>query len=164
MGEYLGATKKRKEKSAIVREMLIQHGVAFMRNRTKSIFTSWDLRIKGKRGLTRLDRALTDNQAFALDRAYTAWLVLEGKANCAASGVHTISGSMDGGKIPLNQHEFELVGRYRAGIAKWSKQEKGMLEGLFRIIAPWSENQNIRPDTASIAQIVELAKKLEEIY
>lgn len=180
MAEYLGATKKRMEKGAIIREMLVERGIAFMRNRTKPILTSWEVRKRMvdelrektdnfkqrslRRKLTELDRALTDRQAFALDRAYTAWLILAGKGKSVGLGDRVINSTkMDGG-IPLKQQEFELIGRYKDGIAKWDKWSREKLEMLFQAMAPWAENQNLKPDAASIAQIVDLAKKLEKIY
>lgn len=163
MGEYLGATKKRKEKSAIVREMLVEAGIAFMRNRAKPILTSWAIRCQGnKRKWTKLDRALTDRQAYALDQAFNAWLVTAGKSKSVdATAVH---GGSDQERSPLNERELNQVARFRAAIANWPGTWKWRLEQLFSLIAPWAENQNLRPDAASIAQIVELAKQLEKIY
>lgn len=165
MTEYLGATKKRKEQAAIIREMLIERGIAFMRNRVKPMLTSWPIRCKGnKRKWTRLDKALTDGQAYALDRAFNAWLAVAGRGHTVDTTGATVSVVWKDGKLPMRGYEFEEVGRLRTALANWDNGTKQKLEMLFQVMAPWAEKQNVIPDAASIAQIVELAKKLEKIY
>lgn len=164
MTEYLGATKKRKEQAAVIREMLIERGIAFMRNRVKPMLTSWPIRCRGnKRKWTKLDKALTDGQAYALDRAFNAWLITAGKSKSVDPGAaHVAGGSSDG--PPLSSTERYEVARYSAAIRDWPSSLRQKLETLFQLMAPWAEKQNVTPDAASIAQIVELAKKLEKIY
>lgn len=178
MSVYEGATKKRMEQSAIIREMLVERGIAFMRNRTKPIFTSWEVRKRMvdelrektedfkqrslRRKLTKLDKALTDKQAFALDMAYNAWLITEGKSKSVdATAVH---GGGDGQRLPLTEREFAQVAKFKRAVASWPGTWKWRLEQFFSLIAPWAENQNLRPDARSIEQIVELAKMLEKKY
>jgi hypothetical protein len=178
MTEYYGATKKRMEQSAIIRELLLEKGLAYMRNRTKPIFTSWEVRLRIvdelrektddfkqrslRRKLTKLDRALTDRQAHALDQAFSAWLILEGKSKSVDASA--AGGKSSDDKLPLTEREFAQVARYKQGIAHWPSMTRHKLEGLFLLMAPWAENQNLKPDARSIQQIVELAKMLEKIY
>lgn len=178
MTEYHGATKKRMEQSAIIREMLLEKGIAYMRNRTKPIFTSWEVRLRIvdelsektedfkqrslRRKLTKLDRALTDRQAFALDQAFSAWLATEGKSKSVDASA--VNGGGTEHKLPLTEREFKQVAKFKEGIRHWPGTWKWRLEQFFSLIAPWAENQNLKPDAASIQQLVELAKMLEKIY
>lgn len=176
---YEGVSLKRIEHGEIARDIILENEIAFARHRAKPIFTGWEIRKRIvdelrerpeefkqrslRRRLTKLDRALSDEQAFALDMAFTAWLILNGKSKSVDAGaINAASGPSH--KIPLNQREFETVALFQAAISGWPMAKRRQLEGLFQLMAPWAERQDIKPDERSIRQVVELAEMLRKKY
>lgn len=89
--------------------------------------------------LTKLDKALTDLEAYSLDRAFSAWLIIAGKSRSVDVSGSGIRGSEQA--EPLSQMELAEVGKLREGMGKLTKPIRQQIEGLFRSLAPWAEMQ-----------------------
>lgn len=116
-----------------------------------------------RRRLTALDRALSDGQAQALDRVYTAHLTLQGKAR----GVNWSSmGSRSAGfGDPLTDRELVEIGAYRHVRAKLDTAAREWLDWFLAIMSPWDsgvEPLKMTPDL--ITGVRQLAERLETAY
>lgn len=176
----LGVTKERASKGDIARDIIFEAQQISARQRTRPMLTSWEVRHRMvdelrerpeefrqrslRRRLTKLDRALTDRQAFALDRAFTAWLITAGRSNSVDPTGETVSVVWKDAALPLRGYEFEEVAKFRKVMAAWDSSMRHKLETLFSLMAPWAERRNLKPDEASIRQVVELASLLEKSY
>lgn len=172
MSEYLGVTRERRQKSPIARDIVAELGIGFARQRAKPWLTPMPIRLRIireargrerslRRRLTRLDRALTDEQARTLNRAYDAWLICEGKASTVQIGKIGFS-AID--REPLTQRELAEIGAYRIAVMALAKRDQDKLSSLFNIIAPWNQNELKKPSVSVINEIVDLAKKLQKSY
>jgi len=112
-----------------------------------------------RRRLTKLDRALTDEEAYALDRAHNAWLSLHGKSKSvdfSAPG----GGSSSGDSSPLDCRELDEAKHYaqmRTAIgAGWRMH----MDCLFYEWAPWTEGKPVY----ELAMIIDIARKIKKAY
>lgn len=178
MTKYEGVTKERLAKGLIGREPVYANSTVFMRQKARPILTSYSIRMQikasvahkepkdrnrslGKR-LTKLDKALTDKEAYSLDRAFEAWLMTEGKSrsvDCSGSNVRGNSQSE-----PLNERELAQVARLRQGLKGWPKAAVERLEAGLALMAPWSPTYGLKPGKDAIRNYVLLARWLQEIY
>lgn len=136
----------------LVRDFLLENGVATARFRKRQLFTPYEQRIRLmsenldkpeefrtrslRRKLTRLDRALTDGEAYALDRAFNAWLTLNGKSKSVdPMAVH----GGDGQSEPLSQHELMEAKAYADMLRVFNPNARYMINQLFTAMAPWND-------------------------
>lgn len=178
MAEYADVTEQRRERG-LRRDIVMSEGRGFARLRAGQIMTPLIVRMRilaeladrpeefrrrsVRRRLTALDRALSDGQAAALDRAYTAFLTIQGKAR----GVNWSSmGSRSAGfGEPLTPGELGEVGAYRYARAKLDTAARQWLDWFLAVMSPWdsgAEPLRMTPDL--IQGVRQLAEKLEMAY
>lgn len=112
-----------------------------------------------RRRLTALDRALSDDEARALDRAFNAWLLFEGKSK-SVDPMSVGGGSSD--KSPLNDRELGEAGKFQEMSKRLSYGWRMHMRCFFIEIAPWAEKQEAYYETDMICQIVRAIKKAYE--
>lgn len=159
--------------SDLIRDFLLEQGVPTARMRKKQLFTPYEQRIRLmrenqdkpeefrahslRRKLTKLDRALSDEEAYALDRAFNAWLSLNGKSKSVDPGA--IHGGGSYGE-PLTQMEIGEARAFGSMRKRLKPHMHNAVRILFRAMAPW-EDQIYKIE---ISQVIELAKALKAAY
>src|SRR5688572_14317166 len=139
----------------LVREFLVSEGVALGRYRRPRLFTSYPERMRImeemsdrpeafkvrslRRKLTKLDRALTDDEAYSLDRAFNAWLSLNGKSKSV--NPMAVGGGGSGQGEPLSQHELNEATAFRTMKGLAGAFARFQMMKLFEAMAPWRENE-----------------------
>lgn len=159
---------------SVVREFLVSEGIPVARYRRKQLFTPYLQRIRIleensekpiewrthslRRKLTPLDRALSDNEAYALDRAFSAWLALNGKSKSVDFSFVGGGGSND--KLPLNDRELKEAKAYQIAIGLIGVQNRLRLMRLFERLAPWGESSQ----APKMEEVKLLAKAIFRAY
>jgi hypothetical protein len=175
MGSIEDVTPQRRKRGDITRDVIAEMGGGgFPRMRAKAIYTPYEARMRLleelrdtpkrfrersiRRRLTALDRALSDDEARAFDRAFNAWLVLNGKSK----SVNPMSvGGGNSQSDPLNERELQEATAYRIMFGKIGFGMRMHMRCLFEEMAPWSDKEPIY-ETDMICQIVRAIKKAYE--
>lgn len=111
-----------------------------------------------RRRLTKLDRALTDEEAYSLDRANNAWLVFHGRSRSVS--FDSAGGGGEQQAEPLNQKELNEANSYARMRKRLSAYHRAEMEFVFRSIAPWAEHEaNLETD-----RVKNLAKAIHRAY
>lgn len=135
------ATPERRKRGDIAREIIEQDGGYMPRMRVKPVFTPYEMRVQIideassvhagndaaikrsiRRRLTKLDRALSDEEARALDRAFNAWLLFEGKGKSV--NPMAVHGGSTNAAWPLNVaawHEATQFACMRPRLTCWAR-------------------------------------------
>jgi len=159
--------------SELIREFLISQGEPIARLQRRRLFTPYAHRIRlmqenadkpegyRKRSLrnrlTKLDKALTDQEAYALDRAFSAWLALNGKSK----SVDFMSvGGGSGQSEPLNDTELKEANAFRIMKGLAGAQARFAMSKLFEAMAPWNDEVY----KIEISDCVKLAKSIKNAY
>jgi hypothetical protein len=160
--------------AGLIREFLISEGVALGRYRKPQLFTSHPERMRImeemsdrpkafrvrslRRKLTKLDRALTDDEAYALDRAFNAWLALNGKSKSV--NPMAVGGGGSSQQEPLNQRELNEATAFRNMRGLLGSYNRFRMRKLFEALAPWRENEF----SVNILEAAQLAKAIKRAY
>lgn len=176
---YEGVTKERKERAPIARELGINpDGSGFVRQKQRQIITPLAERLRifeeneGKpeefrarslrRRLTRVDRVLTDMEASVLDRAFSAWLTIEGNVKGVSWDSQGIRGCGD--RSPLSGRQLYEVGQYQQARAKLGVLLKERVDKLFAIMSPWYDGEQPEIDGTFAFNVKDIAKILKNAY
>lgn len=117
------------------------------------------------RRLTKLDKALTDLEAYSLDRAFSAWLITAGKSKSVdVSGVTGESYVWHEAKTPLGDWQIGEIAKLREGLRGWPNGQRLELIAMFNLMAPWHELSGRNWSDAAIQQAVSKARLLTHIY
>lgn len=175
MGCIEDATPERKQRGEIIRDIIAKMDQGgFPRMRAKSLITPYQARMRlldeikelpdeawiksVRRRLTRLDRALSDQEAYALDRAFNAWLILQGSPKSIDwSGA---GGGSNDFAMPLNNGQLNEGRAYNAMYRKLKSFMRLDMEELFRAMAPDSESKC----HCTNGEIQKLAKSIKNAY
>lgn len=157
-----------------IRDFLISEGVAIARFRKKPVLTSYQERLRLmeenrakpeayrarslRRKLTRLDRALTDQEAYALDRAYSAYLIFEGRSKSVDFG--SVGGGGNGDSEPLSQDELREAGAYVLMLRRLNRADRELAKEAFAALAPWGE----KAYTIDMPRTIHLARAVKNAY
>jgi hypothetical protein len=110
-----------------------------------------------RRKLTRLDRALSDGEAYALDRAFNAWLSLNGKSKSVdPAGVNGGGGQSE----PLSQHELAEAGAFSQMSKRLHADTRQAMNLLFAAMAPWNDEIH----RIDILDAIKVARLLKSAY
>lgn len=159
--------------SGIVRDFLLENGVPMARLRKRQLFTPYEQRIRMmgenqdkpeefrarslRRKLTKLDRALTDDEAYALDRAFSAWLILNGKSKSV--DFMSVGGGSETSE-PLNDAELKEASAFRIMRGLLGSYERFIVMNLFNVMAPWNDEIH----KIEIKDVARLAKAIKKAY
>lgn len=111
-----------------------------------------------RRRLTKLDRALTDEEAYSLDRANNAWLVFHGRFRSVS--FDSAGGGGEKQSEPLNEREMSEANSYARMRKNLAPRHIAEMEFVFRSIAPWAEDEA----TLEIDIVKNLAKAIHRAY
>jgi len=112
--------------------------------------------------LTKLDKALSDLEAYSLDRAFSAWLITAGKSHSVDASGSGVRGSEQ--PEPLSQQELEEAGKLQEGLNKLPKQYRLQIVAMFNLMAPWHELSGRNWSEEAIRQAKTAAMLLVHIY
>lgn len=160
--------------SELVREFLLESGVATARFKKKQLFTPYDQRMRMitenmdkpeefrtrslRRKLTKLDRALSDDEASALDRAFNGWLILNGKSKSIdPEAVYGANSQQE----PLDQHELERAADFSKMSKRLHADARQAMNSLFAMMAPWND-EVYRIDILDAIKVARLVKSAYE--
>lgn len=172
------ATRERRKRGDIAREMVKQENGGHMpRMRAKADFTPYEMRIaiideaasvhagneaaikrSLRRRLTKLDRALSDDEAKALDRAFRGWLLFEGRGKSVdPMAVH---GGSSGGASPISPSDWPEAEAY----VRMVRRLKGWPVSLhfWFCITAGLEVHGYSPN--SMDEMLAMAKAIKEAY
>lgn len=138
--------------SDVIREFLISEGEPIARLQRRRLFTPYAHRIRMmqenqdkpeayrkhslRKRLTKLDKALTDDEAYALDRAYSAWLTLNGKSKSVdITGLPKGSGQSE----PLNDGELKEAEAFCLMLKVFNPNARFVINQFFAALAPWND-------------------------
>lgn len=180
MSVYYGATEKQALRRQIIRD-LIQGDTTlpnFARHRFRAFLTGIPERERildelahlepkkreriRRKKLTPLDRALSDAQAAALDRAFCAWLALEGKSKSV--NPMSVGGGGEPEKLPLSQAEFGEVRAYNEMRKSIGDEWRNRLGRLCYALSPWRDEHSRQLSELEIKLIVRLAERVRQGY
>ncbi len=167
-------TPERRKRGDLERDIIAEiGGGGFPRQRAKSIITPYAARMRlmdeladkppqyrersVRRRLTALDRMLSDDEAYALDKAQSAWLMLNGKSK-SVDALAIRGGSSQ--SEPLNDAELIEASEFRIMHAFLGVSMRIGLRRLFEALAPWNDE----PYRFDLSQIVILAKAIKKAY
>lgn len=159
--------------SETIREFLISEGFPIARLRKPMKLTGYQERMRIieenndkpeafrerslRRRLSKLDRALTDAEAYALDRAFNAWLISEGKGKSVnPMAVFSPSGES---ALPLSQAQFNELRAFALMLRNLGAAHWVIMGRTFLAMAPWAEGQEIH-----IRQTRDLARCIKKAY
>lgn len=176
--QYQGVSLKRIQHGQIARDIIIEGERAFPRHRAKPMLTSWAVRKRMidelserpegfkrrslARRLTKLDKALTDLEAYSLDRAFSAWLITAGKSKSVDVSGSGVRGN-DQGEI-LSEQELREVGILRKALKGLPKQANSLILAIFGLMAPWHESKGADWPEGTIKAAVATARVLMRNY
>ncbi len=180
MSVYYGVSQKQALRRHIIRD-LIQGDIAlpnFARHRARAFLTGISERERildelahleakkreriMRKKLTPLDRALSDRQAANLNRALSAWLVLNGKSKSV--NPEAVGGGDGDQKLPLSVRELSEAHAFSTMKRKLEGIWKDRLEALCWALAPWRDECSRKLSDAEIDIIVNLSEKIMHAY
>jgi hypothetical protein len=175
---YEGVTRQRSERAPIARELAIADGIGFVRQKQRVIITPLAERMRileeneGKpeefrsrslrRRLTRVDRVLTDLEAGIIDRAFNAWLTIEGNVRGVSWDSQGIRGGGD--RSPLSGRQLYEVGQYQQARAKLSILLKERMDRLFALMSPWYDGEQPDINGTFAFDVKDIARILKNAY
>jgi hypothetical protein len=172
-------TAERRKRSAITRDLIAaEGGGGFPRYRAKPIITPMAVRARileevrdrpaefqrrsARRRLTALDRALSDENAAIIDRAFSAWLIAHGKVK--AVNLESLGVRSSGERSTVTGRELYELGLYREARLQLTGFQQQVLEHLFAALAPWALNAEVTITRDLIEAVKNTARALRYAY
>lgn len=180
MSVYYGASEHTAKRERIIRDLITgeHEPTHYARHRVRAFLTPLCVRMRVldelahiapqrrerimRRKLTLLDRSLTDRQAAILDRAFNAWLSLNGKSKSV--NPEAVGGGNGESKLPLTVRELKEAHAFSAMKQKLEGIWKARLEALFTALAPWREERSRKLSDAEIGLVVNLSQHVLHAY
>lgn len=167
------ATPHRRKRGSIARDIIADaQGGGFPRMRAKALYTPYAARVRIaeeirdrpiefqtrslRRRLTKLDRMLTDAEAYAFDRAFNAWLLFEGRAK-SVNPMGVGGGGSQGS--PMNDRDLPEAGAFQVMRKRLSKYYHYQLGHVFHALAPWTDESAM-----DLESVVLLARAIKNAY
>lgn len=166
-------TPDRRKRGSIARDIIADaQGGGFPRMRARALYTPYAVRVRMaeelrgrpiefqtrslRRRLTKLDRMLTDSEAYALDRAFNAWLLFEGRAK-SVDPLGVGGGGSQGS--PLSDRDLPEAGAFQTMRKRLSKYYHYQLSHVFHALAPWTDQSELE-----LQSVVMLARAIKNAY
>lgn len=170
-------TPHRRQRGSIDRDIIADaQGGGFPRMRARALYTPYAARMRiaeeirdrpiefqvrsMRRRLTKLDRMLTDDEAYALDRAFNAWLLFEGRGK-SIDPMGVGGGASD--SSPMRDKDLPEAGAFQAMRKQLPRAWQCGLGIMFYAMRPWNENP-LAETQGNLAYLVALAKMIKSAY